>query len=174
MKKLMKKLLNLILVGFCLLIAPMAYAEEPSIFEAGMKITVGMPKATIMSNLKNAYKLVKTPKWGDDHWSVHELDTNESILQIGFDNDVLVWASHDWKVHGEQSSAYSLGNSLFSLLSNITKDTRGVAFIKTETKRGADITLEELEIEFPQRRVSMIIIRIDKQRTVQVTESIFQ
>lgn len=152
----------------------MAYAEEPSIFKAGMKITIGMPKSIILSKLNNNYKLVKIPQEGHDYWSVHELDTNKSFLQIAFNNNVLVWASHDWKVHDEKSSAYSLGNSLFSLLSNITKDNRGVAIIKTETKRGADITFGELEMEFSHRRVSMVIISSDKQRTVQVSESIFQ
>ena len=108
----MKKILNWTLVVFYLVFTPMAYAEEPSIFEAGKKITVGMPKATIMAHLKNAYKLVNISQSGGDDWSVQELDTNKSILQIGFDDDALVWAAHDWKSHDEQSSAYSLGNSL--------------------------------------------------------------
>ena len=169
----MKKLMNLILICSCVLIAPTAYAEEPSIFEAGMEVKLYMPKETIIGHLESAYKLSKFPEDREDCWAVHELDTNKVILQICFEHDILVWAAHDWTIHDEDSSAYSLGNSLFSLLSNITRDTTSSALIKTETKRGSAMTLEELQVTFPHRRVLMTIVRGERQRTIQVSELIF-
>ena len=175
----MKKRINWLVAILSILFVQTIYAEEPSIFEAGMKITLAMHKAEIMDTFKDKYKVTECPddpRWREDCWMVHKLDTNEIIVSVKFENEKLVWASHTWKHHDGQSTAYSLGNSIFSLLSNITNDKETNATIRTKTSRGADVTIEEVQIDFSHRDVTIHIIhqRDLGRNSIQISESIFQ
>jgi hypothetical protein len=168
----MNLLLRLILAIYFVLYASITYAEEAYIYEAGMKITLGMSKKVLLPKLKKTHKVEMVPN-SNDEWFVSDLKTNKVVLTVRFHNDILQWAGHDYKTYSEKATAYSLGHSLLSLFEEIIKNNKGFCVITTDIKRNADIAMESIYFNFNNKMIELVLVRGAMQRTVQVQESIF-
>lgn len=153
-----------------------SYAENPYIFAAGMKLTIGMDRDFVLNTLRKEYKVEKNKfqEFGDDAWLVHDLKTNEVIAQASFENGSLKWAAHNWRTFYENDKSFSMAKSLFALISNTTKSESKLASVSSKTSRGSEFTFEEIEFLFENKKVAISIIQGDKQQTVQIDESIFK
>lgn len=169
---------NIMIVAFTFLLfsnPPIANAEEPYIFAAGMKLTLGMERDVVLNNLKKSHKVDKFEDlFGNDSWFVHDLETNKVVAQVSFKDGVLSWAAHNWATFDANHKSFWMAKSLFELISKITASESALALVTSETKIGTASAIEEIELSFQNKKVSIGIINLENQQTVQIVESIFK
>ena len=162
----------LLIVITSITVSSKCFADNDSMWLAGIDIPIGASKEQIVSMLEKTHVLEQFPVSIDDRYFIRNKG-GEIIGQIAFTNGKVSSIARDWgNYHG--SDAHDLGEALFIVLSNLEKSGRKHAVISTETSlRSPGISLEVITLVFGAKEITVTVVSGSKiQEQVYVQEAV--
>jgi hypothetical protein len=151
-----------------------ALAEEDSVFLAGIRITIGMPKTYVISEIGKHYRLSKEEREreSDEMWVVFPKDEKSNPIGfVMFKEGKVFWVGKSWGSYGN-NQAIEAAKTLFHLLSKLRDEGKKVAFINTSSLREPGWSSETIEFTLGGKRVLLSIYEGKHGSSVSIQENL--
>lgn len=162
---------SLILLLLLLVVSPPSFAQEGSLWLAGISMRLGMSKTEVVSNLeKYGYNLTRL---SNDSWIIQKKSPFsgifESVGTVSFKDGKLIQASKDWGTF-KGTEAKALGMALFSVLNNIKKEEENLSILTTRTSRQPKTIVHQVNMVFGKKKITLFVSEGEHGAQVEIIE----
>jgi len=157
MKKLWVKL-GVILIGVFIFYPHNAFAQEDSIFFAGIEIKIGMAKTHVLSEIAKYYFIAKEKSREDDQWTVSSKKeiTWGDIGWINFKNDKVDWVGKSWGHYGK-NEAIEFAKTIYNVLSKFNDEGKRILSLNTHSIKEPRTSLDSVTLLTGKRELILMI-----------------
>jgi hypothetical protein len=130
--------------------------EDEALSLDGLRLKLGLLKAEVISQLEVNYRLQKTDSTLEDAWDILSKPEGSLVGQMRFKDGRLRYISKHlglFQVH-DLTKAFP---TLYAVLAEVNKERQKSALISTRTVQQADTTMENINLIFGKKKISIFI-----------------